>query len=36
MRQTFQQEEAEQILQEAVRREVQQSPGSAVTPCGLS
>ena len=32
MRQIFQQEEAEQILQEAVRREVQQVPGSAVTP----
>jgi hypothetical protein len=32
MRQTFQQEEAEQILQEAVRREVQQAPAGSVTP----
>jgi hypothetical protein len=32
MRQTFQQEEAEQILQEAVRREVHQSPDTAAAP----
>lgn len=32
MRQTFQQEEAEQILQEAVRREVHPSPAGGVTP----
>ncbi len=32
MRQTFQQEEAEQILQEAVRRETQQVSGASVTP----
>ncbi|MES2459412.1 MAG: 2TM domain-containing protein [Armatimonadota bacterium] len=32
MRQTFQQEEAEQILQEAVRREVHQAPEESVSP----